>query len=93
MSTLALAFPVLWEDVDKFGLEGVVEVQSSDLPRVGAQLGGLISLLNEMARLVVNSDDTYREVVLIQLFGVRVDKHQHFETLIPGLLGGGAVRA
>ncbi|KAG3008499.1 hypothetical protein C6341_g9134 [Phytophthora cactorum] len=33
MSTLALALPVLWENVDKFGFEGVVEVQSSDLPR------------------------------------------------------------
>ncbi|KAG6949543.1 hypothetical protein JG687_00014798, partial [Phytophthora cactorum] len=92
VSALALSFPpgipVLWKDVARRGFEGVVEIQSSDLPLVDARVSDLIRVINEEARSVMTSEGKHREVVFIQLYGVRVDKHRLVEILVPGHFGG-----
>ncbi|KAF1786341.1 hypothetical protein GQ600_762 [Phytophthora cactorum] len=80
--------PVLWKDVARRGFEGVVEIQSSDLPLVDARVSDLIRVINEEARSVMTSEGKHREVVFIQLYGVRVDKHRLVEILVPGHFGG-----
>ncbi|KAF4041840.1 hypothetical protein GN244_ATG05876 [Phytophthora infestans] len=88
MSTLAQPFPVLWKDVARCGFEGVIEIQSSDLP-VDARVSDLIRILNEKASAsVLTPENKYRGVVSIQLYGIRVDKHKTMDSLIPRLLEG-----
>ncbi|GMF47994.1 unnamed protein product [Phytophthora fragariaefolia] len=87
---MALTIPVAWKDAHHEGLNGVVEVHSSDF--IGDRLENVfvsdfIKIINEKICDAVPMVNAAREVKHLLLHGVRVHSNYSLECIVPELMG------
>lgn len=85
--------PVLLKDVGEGGLKGTMEVHKFELPQrslQAARVHDLINVLNKKLRSASLDSSHTREVMFVQLYGIRVSNDRSLKSLIPDLAGSSA---
>ncbi|GMF49937.1 unnamed protein product [Phytophthora fragariaefolia] len=79
-------FSVSWRDLQKRGIDGVVDVQVNELPLRGSRVSDIMKVLSRKISSEGVCDGGVREVRFLELYGVRLSSNRLLETLFPGMM-------